>query len=455
MPYEGEFAKYRSIRRLVENERVKGLLCRAKIKNKSTETYSIPTIPASDILPSQWQPELVLAIDGSHQEKNIENGYPGAEVSYVTVASVLMDVAKIKQLDENRPVDPLALKTTEKVDSIDAAFPGCNVVLDDQTSADVSLRLALFEVFSEIQIPANSDALLGTYEVLASNKKGGSQKCPYEDDYCLKSDKKYTYSPGRYTCGCSLRNTLFSTDAMRIHEGMVPDSANGAMFAEIVQVLERILVIHILRWLEKNQLLWLLRHTGIVVDGPLALFGYVAGLLPGFIKELNRLNQVAKQFTDGQDILLVGVEKTGLFVNHFENIDRNKEGTYGAFPTGNVALLDDAYIKENIIFSKSTKPYGRDTYFGRKFFYKTPNGARIVGSVPFLNNKDRDLSKAELVQFPRLADILSLLNQLVSSRFPNSLSPLISAHAEAAIPMNLGSRVLEELARKLIRREEQ
>ena len=27
---------------------------------------------------------------------------------------------------------------------------------------------------------------------------------------------------------------------LRIHEGMVPDSANGAMFAEIMQVLERI-----------------------------------------------------------------------------------------------------------------------------------------------------------------------------------------------------------------------
>ena len=63
------------------------------------------------------------------------------------------------------------------------------------------------------------------------------------------------------------------------------------------------------------------------------------------------------------------------------------------------------------------------------------------------------MTRADPNQYPRLADALSLIDQLVSSRYPNSLSPLISAHAEAAIPMNIGARVLEEIA-KLIEREE-
>lgn len=453
MPYEGEFAKYKSIRRLVENDKVRGLLSRARINTPDKALTDINQINAIDVKPTQWQPEMVLAIDGSHQEQNVENGYPGAEVGYVTIASVLMDIAKIRQLDENRPVDPILFRETEKVDSVDAALPGCNVVLDEQLSAEASLRLALFEVFSQTKIPDGGDSLLTTYEVLAAKKEEKDQKCPYDED-CGDIHKRFTFKTGSYVCNCPLKKPLYSTDASRIHEGMFPNTTNGALFAEIVQLIERVLVIHILRWLERNNLFWLLRHTGIVVDGPLALFGNVAGLLSGFTEELHRINQSAKPFINGEDLLLVGIEKTGFFVDHFEHLDRNNDGSYGAFPLGTVSLLTDTYIKNNIIFSKSTKPYGKDTYFGRKFFYKTLSGARIVGSIPFLDKSHKDTSTANPDQYPRLGDTLGLLNQLVSSRFPNSLSPLISANAEAAIPMNLGSRVLEELAKKLVHKKE-
>jgi hypothetical protein len=454
MPHEGEFAKYRSIRRLVENDRVKGMLKRAIVNILDHPESSLSKININDLQESKWQPELVLAIDGSHQEIKVENGFPGAEISYVTVASVLMDLEKIREIDRFRPIDPKVFRTTENADSIDAAFPGCNVILDSRHSAVESLRLALFEVFSNTKIPEDGDALIETYEVLAKGKHAERQICPYGDECKNKSDKKYTYNSGTYQCTCSNNFPLYSTDSSRIYEGMVPDSANGAMFAEIMQTLERVLVIHILRWLEKENLLSLLQYTGIVMDGPLALFGHVAGLLPGYIQELNRLNKATRESTNGIDILLIGIEKSGFFVNHFNALDQNPNGTYGAFPNGHVALIDDTYIKENIIFSRSSKEYGKATYFGRKFFYKTNNGARLVGSVPFLDDRHKDLSRAEPEQYPRLSDALNLLDQLVSSRYPNSLSPLISAHAEAAIPMNLGSKVLKDLAKKHVKRRE-
>ena len=42
MPYEGEFAEYRSIRRLTENERVKNLLQRAKERDINQDKTSLP-----------------------------------------------------------------------------------------------------------------------------------------------------------------------------------------------------------------------------------------------------------------------------------------------------------------------------------------------------------------------------------------------------------------------------
>ena len=42
------------------------------------------------------------------------------------------------------------------------------------------------------------------------------------------------------------------------------------------------------------------------------------------------------------------------------------------------------------------------TYFGRKFFYKTASGARLVVSVPFLDESHRDTTTAEPNQLPSI-----------------------------------------------------
>lgn len=452
MPYEGEFAKYRSIRRLVENERVKNLVNRARIQDHSSNESTLPMLKASEIPASEWDPEFVIAIDGSHQETFVETGYPGAEVGYVTTAAVVIDMAKIKELDPQRPVNPKSFRETEKVGSIDSAFPGCNIVIDSETSAKRSLRRMLFETFNEIRLFEKGETLLETYEALLEHKPEGKEPdCPYSaegDCQLAEPDNKYHRENGEYTCQCPRANTLYSTDALRVHERMVPDSANGEMFGEIMQVLERIVVIHILRAFKQQDALWLLKDTGIVIDGQLAVFGSPAWLHSAIREELYSINKAAKSAM-GQDLLIIGIEKSGTFVNHFERIDQNKHGGQGKFPPQTVSLLTDEYIKKNIIFSDSTKAYGTDTHFGRKLFYKTASGARLVASLPFLDNSHSDMTCANPNQYPRLAEALSLLDQLVSSRYPNSLSPLISAHAEAAIPMNIGARVLEEMAKRI------
>ena len=449
MPYEGEFATYRPIRRIAENESVIELLARMQ---RTDPAQASVTLPIVNIRPSEWQPEWVFAVDGSHQEELVENGYPGAEVAIVTIAGVFIDIAKIKELDSQRPVDPKLFRKTEELTSTEAAFPGCNIVLDSDKSPQISLRKALFEVFNKKHWFSHGESLLDTYEVLLKHKPAAlKQVCPYaENGECRE---EYLRGTGTYPCQCPCANTLHSTDALRIHERMLPDSANGQIFGEIMQVLERIMVIHVLRFLEQNQCLDLLCNIGFVIDGPLAVFGSPAWLHAAISHELYRINKAAKPFTDGRDLLMIGVEKSGRFVDHFERIDQNKDGVLGVFPSQRAGLLTDDYIKKNIIFSTSPKQYGDSTYFGRKFFYKTASGARLVASLPFLDESHRDMTRAEPDQYPRLADALSLLDQLVSSRYPNSLSPLISAHAEASIPMNSGSRILEEWVKKSIKRQ--
>lgn len=452
MPYEGEFAKYRPLKRLAESRRVQNLLKRARIRQpQRVETLALPTISGCDIQPSLWQPDWVLAIDGSHHEEPVQTGFPGAEVSYITVASVMLDMAKVRSLDRNRPVSPGEFRKTEHSESIDSAFPGCNVVLDEDISAPSSLRKALYEVFQDTRVFPDCESLLETYEALLDLKPPKSQTCPYVfDNSCISDDHPYLRGKGVYTCSCERKRVLYSTDALRIHEGMAPAGTNGAMFAEIVQVLERLWVVHVLRSLEQKGWLSVLSRLAIMLDGPLAVFGHPAWLSQAIEVELMRINELARSLTGGLDLLMMGIEKTGLFVNHFADLDIDSNGTANAVPPRQALLLTDPYIKKNIIFSNSTKPYGQDTYFGRKLFYKTASGAKIVATLPFLDESHKDLWRADVSYFPRLSDALGLLDQLASSRYPNSLAPIISAHAEAAIPLNLGKRVLAEIAQRLV-----
>ena len=69
-------------------------------------------------------------------------------------------------------------------------------------------------------------------------------------------------------------------------------------------------------------------------------------------------------------------------------------------------------------------------------------------NVACFSDEQRDLSTAAIEQFPRLGDILTLLDDVSSNMYPNSVSPLIAAHSEASIPLNLGKHILEEIAQK-------
>lgn len=452
MPYEDERSSYEPLRRIAENPRVKELLSNYRVRQRPVQrTAPLPLIDVSTLPHDGWKPSWVLAVDGSFLPVAIRNGYPGAEAAYITVASVMLDAAKLRELDQQRPVEPKIFRSTQESEAIDDLLPGRNVVYENDGSAKASFRRALQNMLAAKHMSEEGESLLDTYEVLLKHKPKPAkaqteQGCPYED---CPVDGTYRPQNGTFLCMCKEKRALYSSDALRIHERMNPESgSNDRIYSEVMQVVERIWVVHILRTLEKQKWLTSLKRLAILIDGPLAIFGQPAWISQAISEELKRINQAVKE-ANGQDLLLLGIEKGGEFADHFEHIDQNDNGVAGSFPKRTAALLTDDYIKQNIYFSDSTKPYGEGTYFGRKFFYKTHSGARIIATLPYLDDTHADWLKAEVSQFPRLADAAMLLDELISSRYPNSLQPIVAAHAEASIPFNLGKKVLERLARDL------
>lgn len=451
MPYEGEFAGYRSLRRIADTERVKKLLGRARVFSPTTNMPA--TTPASAPPPPATSADFVVAIDGSSAEVDVKNGYPGAKVGYCTVASVLLKMREIDRLDEARPIDPREFRKTEEAATIDAALPGSNVVTRSQQSACSSFREELYELFQESVFDDTERlSLLDTYHSLLALKPKSPERaarCPYNADGC---EQRFDPAPGVSTCVCEKRKPIFSTDALRVHEGFRDIGSNGEALGEVMQVCERLLLVHLLRGFERRNLLDRIDRVAFFLDGPLAVFGHPAWLSAAIQLELMRLNTVTRTKT-GADLSILGIEKSGAFTTHFDEIDQTETPGERLFGPRTYMLLTDRYIKTRVNFSDSPKRYGADTYFGRKFFYKAANGARIVATLPFLSADQDTIDNDDIGLYPQFPHYCFLLDKLTSSRYPNSLSPIVSAHAQAAIPLSLGTKVLEQLARALVRED--
>lgn len=458
MGFEGEFASYEPLRRILTSERIEALQKTLQIKHskkKEDINYDDLTVKKTELESSNVQPDLVLAIDGSKLSHPVENGFPGAELGYITVASVLIDLVKVDRIEKQDFINPKKFRETETVSSFESMFPGCNIVFENERNAKTTLRKHLFDEFKRTKIFSDGESLLDTFEYLFKLKLENDNintrpKSPLDE---LKdTDEKMQYGFGEFECKTTGQK-LFSTDALRLHELMNPSGSNGDMFGQIMSVLEKLFLLNVLRYFELKETKeggWYktLRRLAIIVDGPLAVFSTASWLNKSIEKELSRINGLQKEI-NGKDLLLIGLEKSGIFFNHFLEIDISKEGISDDFPKETALLLDNKYIKENIIFSESIKQYGADTYFGRKILYKTKSGQILIPVIAYYSIKQKDMRTAKPNQFPRLGDVMNLLDMLVSSRHPNSVSPLISAHAEAAIPLNLGKRIFEDIAREI------
>lgn len=238
-----------------------------------------------------------------------------------------------------------------------------------------------------------------------------------------------------------------STDALRLYERFNPLGENGTAYGEVIHVTERLWLIHVIRSMEQCGLLDTLANTALMLDGPLAVFGRPGWLSRAIMKELFRINKKVKAAT-GKNLLLIGIEKSGVFVEHFEKLCSEEN----SIPNGTVVLPTNEYIRNRVVLSKNIHQYGDVNYFGRKLFYKTNTGAQIVATLPFLKSEDRDLNKCSPGQFPRLLDALTLFDSLYSSRYANALLPISLAHGEASIPKRLGNCILKVLAQELVQK---
>ena len=438
---------YEPLRRLLSDSKIKELQSQVRVNNNSQEiNWDENTVKLNELEASQWNPKLLIAIDGDYHKEIVENGFPGAEIGYITVSTIVILLDKVRELEKAQFIDPKKFRETEQASSIDSLFVGCNAVLIGENTATSSMRKILYNELKAKSVFAETESLLDTYQYLLKTRPvgGSSPKCPH--DNC---DADIVYSDAEYVCQ-SCNGKLYSTDALRLHELLNPSGTSGEMYGQIMETYKKLQLIHLLRSFEQHPKYFsLLKDIVFFMEGTLAVFSTASWLAIPIRAELNRINKKVKDEL-GNDLIILGIERTGNFVNHFNAIDTKKDGGEDNFPNQSAFLLTNSYIKKNIVVNDGADYiYLKDTAYGRKFFYKTTSGYRVVASIATYNEYQSNTETAFSAQFPRLGDVFLLLDKLVSSRYENSVAPLAAAHAEAAIPLNLGKKIFEDIAKEI------
>lgn len=443
MPYRDEFARGDSLWRLVESESVTAF--KGVIRYSPTEqTHPLPQ--RIDPLRGTDHLRRLVAIDGSTVSDLVRNGYPGAEAALLQLAVIVVDLDDLRNLPSVTIPRPSAIRALEDCRTFDQVLPGRNVVRNDvkNDSAQRFFRSQVYDLLNLRRLDDDHETLMETLSEITTARHDTRYRCPVED-----CDTFIDVGIGRRHCSCGRDELIFETDRLRIHERFEDHGSSEQAYTAVREVVEHLALVNILRYFERTERWNVFRTTAFIMDGPLAIFGMPAWLKTYVQDEIARLHSKCLA-EGGPGILLFGVEKSGQFLDHLKALDWSEQEGPGQRLAASTALAPDLdYIHRHIVLHPpGAKPWGDATYYGRKVLYKNHVGQHSVVMTPIVNPAGVDLSHIGDDAYPRLGEALDLMDELSTYLYEDGFEPLVRAHAHAAIPLRMGTRLLEDLFRE-------
>ena len=441
MPYENERATGDSLWRLEDNESVKAFRGTIQTRNPSE-----PHEPPTSISPPRRQRAIrrIIAIDGSTVTKTVQNGFPKAEAALLNAAVIVIKTEELSRIGWNDIPSPSQLRDLEKVNTMSAVLPGQNVV-GRKVEEDTPKKFFRSTIRQELnfKLDPNHESLLETFLAITRTGTEVDRKfqCPIEDCgnriFRLETDA---------ICSCDYKEQLYPTDSLRTHERFYDSSSSEQAFTAFRMVTEHLLLVNIIRYFHKHRPLRWFDEIAFIMDGPLAIFGMPAWLKDHVQSEVARIhNDLVSKGHAG--LLLIGMEKSGEFLDHLEELDWHQSlGARQRLSNSTALAPTTEYIFRHIRPNPdSNKAYGQAVYYGRKVLYKNQAGQHAVVMTPIVNSAGRERNGTDLNAFPRLGEALDIVDDLYTHLYRDGFIPLVRANAHAAIPLRQGQLILQNL----------
>ena len=460
MPYHRELANKSSHFDLIQDPEIKNFLDECDYLQEPSEeegnarTANFIPIPNLD---GVKLPEQIIAIDGSYYSSKISDRLPSTEVGYVKISSVLIDLNEFSGLKVGKFVDPFKVaKLLNNSDSLKFIVPSANICWNGNTSVRDSFRAAIDRhLYSEKTRFNPNDpktSLRTTLFHLASGRpsdigtgdvnKLKIHKCP--NDNCQRKLIEVFDIPDKQLCpSCNIE--IYPSDCLRLWEEINEWQSNEFVISRFMGVVEHLLPIHYIRYLAEDSLSSL-ASTAFFLDRPLGIFGSAAWLNKAILSYLDAVNnRLAKN--NKPPVLIIGLQKTGQIVDY--------AGLINCFIEPNtVFAINDDYRYKYIVpgRKKSQGGFGRETYYGQDFMYKTANGRIFILALPYpfarKNFANFTEEKVKPANYYNLPLALKLINKFECDLYENATIPIALANQHTAISLVPGGRVLDILTRR-------
>jgi hypothetical protein len=367
-----------------------------------------------EIPPSTGRITTVIAIDGGLTETYVREEFPSASIAFVAMGPLLLSLSDLDELDAMPFIGPEDMRRLKNIDRYSFAFPVKGIRYKTAATFSEGVRLRVHEFLSHGDGPllaALKWLLCRGWAPPAGREDWVVPRCPNAD--CLERDFIFSLDgPDVVHCSACGR-PVFLADALRLYERIDDEQGAGAIVSYLLTSLEQIVLVHLIRSVLSIKPS-LLEEILFVKDGPLAFFG-VAAPLHAPMRDLMR--HLSDDF-DAPVINLIGLEKSGAFVEHAHAIEKQ-------LPPYSALTLDSKYIYKNIVpGDPTTGAFGANTYYGAKVIFTGGSGDVYVGTVPtgdaVLTPKMHDLYNG--------ADVLRATVLLRCSMYDNALIPVALAN---------------------------
>ena len=428
-----EYASKSSHSHLVKDPEIQSFLERC-VFPKGADEANFSEVLKVNIKPTRNNPiENIIAIDGGYSEISARKEFPSATIAFFQFGALIFSIQDLESLENSPFIAPEDMEKLKKIERLKFSIPVKNIATEGQLSLTNSIRNELFQFFSKDM--GDHDSLNQTLEwlifegYLGGNAEWVLSSCPICETRNILINKSTVSS---FTFPCSAcKKTLFLTDCFRLHEAIDDELGAGGILGYLVTTIEQVILAHFVRIIISKKAS-LLGQILFVKDGPLAFFGQTAN----FHKPFRALfSYLIKE----HDLNLVGLEKSGPFVDHAAEIAERLN-------RGSALILDNNYIYKFIIPGNADpkNPYGRTTYYSNKVIYRTPSGGVYVASLP----TTEILDNPKVSDFHNLEIILSNVSKLRCDMYDNSLVPIALVNKLVSLAAHPSSRILERFVKQ-------
>jgi hypothetical protein len=470
MPYFGESAKNQGNQRLMADIGIKEVLKQIQFISSVNEYVRLDNYVVTDIPKAKNSDlEYIFVIDGSKFETQVGDKKE-VSVGLLSINQCAIDMKKMVTYLGNSFALPKEYQEIKEDITMNAFVPLKGLKGSESGDEKDLFRLFFYKVVSHAQNKINQwlkdrnyqadyqETLLDTYLHLVGKltKLNTSMIAPCSE--CKKAGhsigiKTFKSKEGVWShtahCKCQIDpKTYYVTDLLQFYEQFNNESSTEALTTQMMLVLERLTLINLLRNLQGNELTHLLEHSAFVLDGSLAIYSHASWFSGAIAEEIFSLKNNYK-------LLIMGIEKTGNFVEHFKKVDSFYQED--SLKKGLLYFLNDDYIKRYVKVYHNDSFYGEKNYFGKKLFYKNKLGKLFVVNLAFEDEGDKFLyfnqrnDEDQIAKIQRLEHLVMLLENFSSQAYPNALSFISMANDGASLSSShMGRKLLQEFAEELL-----